>query len=348
MDAVVTKRNDPRRNADDTADLGPLLTLMASLSGMMMGYAILTALRLRIADALQSGPMDASQIAAKTDTDADAVRRLLRALSTEGVFQELPDGSFDLTETSQFMRTDHPMSVSPRGDLLGLQDAWAALEYSIKTGRAAYPHAVGLPFWDSLSGDPQQRDAFDLWMTLRTRLMVVPAVLEYDWDHPRRIVDVGGGRGVLLESVLAVSDGAHGVLLDREEALPTRSTRNELSARIDIVYGDMFDGVPAGADVYILAQVLHDWDDQDCVRILRNCRNAMSAGAVVLVCEMVMPEGPEPHPAKWLDLSTLTLFGTRERTIGEFSELFERAGLRLRRQVDTRAGICLLEAAAQD
>jgi SAM-dependent methyltransferase len=240
-----------------------------------------------------------------------------------------------------------------RGLVLWLGDdtSWRAfqdLRYTVKTGQPAYDKVHGYPLFDYLARTPAVGTIFNQAMTSLTG-QFMPAVLAgYDFSGLRRVVDVGGGQGALIAALVERYPEVHGTLMDLPEVVAQAGAVLDASphrARIDVAPGSFFDAVPAGADAYVIKQVLHDWDDARCERVLRNIRGVMAPTGRVLVVEALITPGPESMLAKFSDMEMMVVTPNgRERTVEEFAALFGRAGLKLARVVPTPSPLVVLEA----
>jgi SAM-dependent methyltransferase len=221
----------------------------------------------------------------------------------------------------------------------------------VKTGATAFEHVHGERFFDYLAEHPDQEATFQGSMAGRSEQEADDVVAAYDFTGLRRLIDVGGGRGILLARILRATPDLHGVLFDRPAAIPAAQRHlDELSVsnRAECVGGDFFESLPAGADAYLLSRVLHDWNDADAGRILGSCRQAMRPDSRMLIVEAILPERAKDRPATIrMDLHMLLLFrSARERTEAEFRALLDESGFRLRRVVMTAspAGLGVIEA----
>jgi hypothetical protein len=225
--------------------------------------------------------------------------------------------------------------------------AWYDLPHAVRTGRSAFEHAYGASFHDWLAANGDAARRFDGAMRHTWEALAGDVLLAFDFSGFDRIVDVGGGSGSLLAAILGRNQLPSGVLLDvpaiAAEARERMSAAG-LGARCQVVGGDFLTAVPGGGDLYILAFVLHNWDDERAIRILGNCRRAMTAGGRVLIVETIVPDDLRPSPAKIHDLEMLVFMpGGRERTRAEYGGLVEEAGLRLQRVIATRSSAGLIE-----
>lgn len=320
------------------------------ICGFSITIAISAVAELGIADLLSEGPKTSSDLARASGADESVLRRVLRFLASEGVFEEQDGDAFALTECSQWLRADMQGSLRPRavftGSVLNWM-AWGGLLQSVKTGTSGVEIAFGETLFDYVKNHPAAATVFHTFMADQTAASVEAVLGAYDFAGVREFVDVGGGRGALVAGVLQTHADLHGTLFDIPEVVATAGPlleRAGVADRCKIVGGNFFDEVPAGADLYALKFVLHDWPDSDCIRILQSCRRAMTPGARVLIIEHVVPEEHGSHFAKFMDLNMLILTsGGRERTQNEFTQLLAAAGFQLRRSAPTAIDICALE-----
>jgi hypothetical protein len=250
------------------------------------------------------------------------------------LFTEDERGRFAPTAYGELLQSDHPQSVRALAVMYGepfFWRSWGSFYETVKTGTPAFDQAHGEPLFDHLARHPADAAVFNAAMVSVSNLDL-PAILEaYDFSSFAKIVDVGGGHGMMLRSILERHPGCRGILCDLPPVIAGAATIREsaAAARCELVGADFFQWVPAGGDAYLLKRVLHDWDDDQAVRILQSCRRAIAAGGKVLVMDAVVKPSNEPDPAKWMDLNMLTLLSGRERTAAEFDELYARAGFRL-------------------
>jgi hypothetical protein len=307
---------------------------------------------LGIADLMADGAQASDELAEATGTHPGTLYRLLRALASVGVFREEDDRRFALTELGDGLRSDAPGSLAGWAAFVGRPagwQAWGALLHSVHTGETAFPQVHGSEVWEYRASRPDEQSAFDRAMISLTG-HVNGALLEaYDFARFETVVDVGGGHGALLVALLVEHPAMRGVLFDQPHVLAGAQDVLRSAAvadRCDLVGGSFFDGVPGGGDAYVLKSILHDWDDGEAATILRRCRAAMSASAVVLVVERVLGPANEGPDAKFSDLAMLVTQGGRERGVDEFGALFAAAGLRLERAVASASPFYVLEAVA--
>jgi O-methyltransferase/methyltransferase family protein len=326
----------------------------AALSRLLQGYrvtqAIHVAATLGIADLLADGRRTADELAAETGSHAPTLARLLRALASLGVLSEGDDGRFATTPVGDCLRTGVPGSLADFAAFVGRPyhwEAWSALVQSVRTGENAFRLVHGRDVWSYRAERPEESALFDRLMATLSAAATEAVLAAYDFGRFGRLVDVGGGTGTLLAAVLAAHPALEGVLFDQPHVVaraPAVLAEAGVADRCRIESGSFFDGVPAGADAYVLRSIVHDWGDAEAVAILRACRAAMADGGVVLLIERELGGPNEKPEAKLSDLNMLVGPGGRERSRDEYAALFGAAGLRLARVVPTAAGADVLEA----
>lgn len=316
-----------------------------------LGYVYAGALRavaaLGVADLLAGGPLTVAELAGRAEVHEVPLRRVLRVLATRGIFEELADGRFGLTTAGQALRSDAPLSARPAVLMLTDTTLWrpvGEVELSLRRGGSVFEDIFGMSFFDYVARNQQTATAFHSGMAAFSDQENEPLAAAYDFPASGVVVDVGGGHGGFLLEVLRRHPGLDGVLMDEPHVVAEhRLDVEEVKGRWRPAPGDFFAEVPAGADVYMIKRILHDWDDESCVRILRNCRRAMNDGGRILVLDAVIPPGNEPHQAKAVDMMLMTAFPGRERTEAEFAELFTAAGLRPARIIPTGTVVSIVE-----
>lgn len=308
--------------------------LRALAGAYRLSQAIAAAAKLGVGDALAAGPLDSTAVAAATGAHPPALRRLLRALAGEGVLTEGADRRFSLSELGQCLRSDDPDGT--REMILGwscLQEgylAFAHLHETVMTGRSGFELAFGRSFHEYTEQHPDVAAAYGK-ATDSTVAGFEEAIASYDFSGVRTVVDVGGGGGTLLTALLRAYPTIRGVLLERATVIERVRVPEDVADRIECVAGNALEAVPAGADAYLLSTVLRCFDDDGCTRILRACRRAMPAHAKLLALEMLLHSAPLPPSAGLADLQALIVYGGADRDQRAWSELTDRAGLKLRR-----------------
>ena len=327
----------------------PPVTLLQMMTGYWVSQAIYVAAKLGIADLLVDGPRTADDLAAATEAHAPSLYRVLRALASVGVFTEATPGSFALTPLAELLRSGTPDSMRALAITYNeeLYRAWGDVLHSVRTGQPAFEHDFGMPVFEYYAQHPEADRVLNEALAGYTTQLAGAVPNVYDFSPFGIVVDVGGGYGALLAAILRSNPTARGILFDQphvvagaEEHLASAGVAD----RCATVGGDFFIEVPAGGDAYVLSQILHDWDDERCVAILRHCRRAMPDHGRLLVVELVLPPGEEPFFGKWLDLHMLVVASGRERTAAEYGTLFRAAGFELARVVPTPAGPSVVEA----
>jgi hypothetical protein len=330
----------------------PGMSARQDLRAMVTGYRLSAALNvaadLAISDLLVEGPRTADDLAAATGTDPDTLHRLLHALATIGVYDERPDGAFANTELGEGLRSDVPESIRPLARTLSSPALWAAwghLGHSVRTGENAFRAKHGVDAWTYRQGEPEENAVFNQTMTSQTAV-IAPAVAEaFDFSGLATVVDVGGGHGILLEAVLTRHPHLTGTVFDQAHVVAPHPAASDLEPRWSAATGSFFDDVPP-ADAYLLKSILHDWPDRECVAILETCRRSLQPGGVVLVVETVLGRPGFEAEAAFSDINMLVMPGGRERSEQQYAALFDAAGLRLERVIDTPSRMSVLEARA--
>lgn len=310
------------------------------LNGFQLAQAIHVAAVLGVADHMASAPRSSDELAAAVGAHPGALYRLLRALAAFGVFHETPDRAFALTPLGQCLRSDATQPVRPYAMFAAEAsqwNAWGSLLHSVKTGENAFRAVHGMDVWQHRAAHPEQNALFNAAMTGNSRRVDRAVVAACALDGTPTLVDVGGGEGSLLSALLRACPGARGVLFDQPHVLAAATRVLDeagVAARCRVVGGDMFDAVPAGADVYLMKYIIHDWPDADAVRVLASCRRAMGTEAAVWIIDRLVGAPNEDPAVKLADLHMLVSPGGVERTLDEMRALIAAAGLRL---VEVRA-----------
>ncbi len=333
----------------NTEKLPPSAVLMQMITGFWVSSAIYVAAKLGLADQMAGGSVNADELALSVGAHPGALYRLLRALSSIGVFTETESRFFALTPSGNLLRSDVPGSLrafSLAGREIGWEP-WGQLLHSVRTGKTAFDHINGMGYFEFLNQNPELARLFDEAMTGFVTMNGLAAAAAYDFSTFSKIIDIGGGNGALMEAVLRQNPQVKGVVFDHPDvvrAAEKRLASSGLSDQCECIGGDFFKTVPPGGNAYLLASVIHDWDDEKAFAILRNCRRAMGSTAKILLLEMIIPPGDSPFFGKLLDLNMLVNFGGRERTEAEYRDLLSSAGFELTRIVQTRTPTSIMEA----
>ena len=326
----------------------------AILLQMMTGYwgaqAVYIVAKLGVADLLTGGPHPVEELAAATNSHASSLYRLLRALASIGVFTEVSPRTFALTPMAELLRTGIPGSMRALAITYNeeMYQAWGNMLHSIQTGEPAFAHRFGMGPFPYFMQNPEADRIFNEAMIGYTHQVANAVVGVYDFSAFGAVADVGGGYGTLLAAILQSNPSARGILFDVPHVIDAAQgflKTTGVADRCTGIAGDFFTAVPAGADAYVLSQILHDWEDEQCLTILKHTRRVTPKDGKLLVVELVIPPGNEPFFGKWLDLHMLAIPGGRERTEAEYSTLFRDAGFELTNIVPTPAGPSVVEAA---
>jgi ubiquinone/menaquinone biosynthesis C-methylase UbiE len=325
--------------------------MMQLLSSLWVTHAIGSFARLGLADAMEAGGDTAEALAKARGLVPDRVYRLLRALSTCGIVTESAGERFALTPLGRMLTSNAPNSMKTSAELLTEYNGeiWSKLDGAL-AGGTAFEALKGKPLFDWLHANPKEGARFQRMM-VEVHSPETPAIVAaYDFGQFKRIVDVGGGHGMLLSAILAAHPGVQGTLFDLPEGIEAarRGAGGPLPG-VSFIAGDVFEFVPDGADAYLFRHLLHDYDDDDCIKMLNNVRRAMKPHSRVLVLEKTVPTDDTPGPGRWLDLHVMLLTGGRERTTPEYDALFAKAGLRLSRVLPTaHPAVDVIEVLAAD
>jgi hypothetical protein len=300
-----------------------------------------TICRCGIPDFLADGALSTEELAKRSNTIPDLLGRVLRALAPSGIFVENPDGKWGLTPLGEWLRPDRQGSLHPLAVYTSepwMRGAWAHLEHGLRTGDVPFREANAAPFFEYLDHHPEARRVFDSVMATYQVQRLTTLAEAYDWGRFGHLVDVGGGHGILLFSLVRAYPKLTGTVFDLPHivAVTERHSGWEgLTDRVKAVAGNFFNDVPPAGDALILSRILHDWPDEACARILRGCRAAMTPAAELLILERVIEPGSGQRADKEADVHMHVVLGGRERTRAEFAQLLMAAGFELERIVET-------------
>jgi hypothetical protein len=320
----------------------PSAQLWQITTGHFLPRCLHVVAELGLADQLADAPMTAEALARASGTNAGALDRMLRLLAVAGIF-EARGNAWAHTDVSRLLRSDHPQSMRAFVRMIGSRLNWTAaceLEHAARTGKAAAEKIVPEGLWAYYRDHPDEARIFDAAMTAKSGAEIAALIPAFDFTSYGVIADVGGGRGHILAAVVAAAPSAKGILFDLPQVVANLSP----SPRMSIQGGDFFNDPLPAADAYILGNVLHDWADKEAEAILRAVWRAAPKHAELLVLESILPEGPEPHLAKVLDIIMLTVTGGRERTRAEHQSLLASGGFRLDRVVPTAGPVSVIVA----
>ena len=327
----------------------PHIQLIQMGTGYWVSRLVGAAASLGLADHLANGPKSAADLAGPTGTNPRALHRLMRSLAGLGILSQDGGDKFALTELGDALRSDAPGSARSTILAMGtwMWKAFGEFQYSLETGKTAMEKVFGMPVFDYLAQHPKESAQFSEAM-VGIHGPEPPAVAEaYDFSSVGSIVDVGGATGNMLAHILARYPQPRGVLFDRSHVVaeaPALLRSRGVEDRVSIEPGNFFEHVPPGGDVYILSHIIHDWNQDQCLTILGNCRKALKPGARLLIVEFVLPEGNTPHFGKLVDMVMLAIPGGEERTAAEYDTLLKTAGLKMTRVVPTTTDVSIVEA----
>jgi hypothetical protein len=337
---------------NNNSEVSPSATMLKMISGFWVSQTIFVAAKLGIADYLQEQPKTAAELAERTNTHAPSLYRLLRALASVGIFVEDEHHRFGLTSLGETLRTDCPGSLRFYAMIQLEQErfrAWGNLLHSIKTGGSAFENLVGMDVWEYFLKNPEDGKIFEQAMTNITGSQIEAIMASYDFSELSLVVDVGGGQGSLLISILKTYPELQGILFDTPTVIESFKSRlqtdSDTSNRCKAVAGDFFESVPSGGAAYLMKFIIHDWDDENAIAILKRCYQAMPENSKLLLFETIIPPGNEPFFGKFLDINMLVMTtGGRERTEAEYQTLLQASGFQLNRIISTPSPLSIIEA----
>jgi len=337
---------DPAGTSDDA-----IAAIQELIAGARNTQLIYVAAKLGLADALHEGPRNADDIAAELGVNARTLTRVLRGLANRGMVTEERAGAFSLTAAGRYLRADAPGGLRNHAIRSGeiQYPAWGSLLYAVETGQSAFEHAHGTDLFSYLAANPEANNSFNEGMTARAEFIVHEIVAAYDFSPFARVVDVGGGAGVLLSRILELHSAATGILYDTAAVTQKASAylaSRGLSGRAEVIAGDFFAAVPRG-DLLVLQNILHDWDNERAALILRQCRAALQPAGRILLIEDTLPAKVDGDMLLIeIDLTMLVCHNGQERTLAEYEELLVREGFRLESVGETGNFYKLITASA--
>jgi hypothetical protein len=314
------------------------IQMMQLIHGYIPSQAIHVAAKLGLADLIRDTPKTVEELANATKAHALSLRRLLRALASLGIFAEDANGNFVSTSLSLMLCSDHPQSA--RGAALmycspSIWTSWGQLYEAIMTGEPSFDRIHGSPFFEYLDSHPDDAAVFNTAMTSGSSVLESAILAAYDFSKFRRVADVGGGQGALLRAILSTNRNLQGVLVDLPRVVAGVKSLHDAAVRnrCEIVGADFFQSIPSGADAYVMKHVIHDWSDDDALKILRNCRRVIPAHGTLLLIEWVLKQSNQPDTGKLLDLNMLVNLHGLNRTEAEFRSLLRQADFSLRQVI---------------
>lgn len=328
----------------------PQIALLEMIMGYWVSQSIYVAAKLGIADRLKDGDKSCSELATATHTNELALYRVLRALASLGIFTEVAPETFGMTPLATFLHSDTPGSVRDVAIMMGDREhyaSWGNILHAVQTGESSFDNIFGTNVFDYYAKNPQPAVIFDKAMTCFSKVENAAVSADYDFSPFRTLVDVAGGQGSLLMSILQAYPTLKGILFDLPDVIERAKSQiatREANDRCQLISGNFFESVPIGADAYLLKHILHDWDDERAIAILKQCHRAMAEGSKLLIVEQIISPGNEPFMGKLLDVNMLVMSpGGKERTAEEFRSLFVAAGFQLTQIVPTQGIVSVIE-----
>ncbi len=340
---MAIRGHEPQERAVN--DPNPFVTVQQIAGGYCLPRCLHVVADLGVADALDDTPRTAADLAASVGAHPDALSRVLRLLAAHGVFERQSD-QFRHSPASRLLRTDHPQSMRAFARMFGLPVFWATyevLERSVRTGLPAATKVVPEGFWSYFAQHPEEGRVFNASMIAKAHGQVAGIMATYDFSGFGLVGDIGGGSGHLLRAVLDAVPTARGILFDLPHVI--EDAAGLASERLTLQAGDFFHDTLPSCDAYLLMEIIHNWGDKEAIAILKAVRSAAPPLAKLLLIETIVPDGPGPDWSKMLDIHMLALLGGRQRTRQEYEALLDQSGFRLEREIDTDAGIAILEVA---
>ena len=326
------------------------LALIKMITSYWVTQSLHVVAKLGVADLLKDGPKSSDELAKSVGADARSLYRLLRAVASVGIFSEVKSGHFALTPMGELLQTGVPGSLRAAAIMHGEKwqwQPWGELLESVKNGKSPFKRMFGSTIYDYFSENAEANEIFNSAMTNFSDWENSLILNSYDFSSVHRLIDVGGGQGNLLTSILEANPTMKGILFDLPHVIQSAIGHIEakgLTARCELISGDYFESVPPYGNTYLLKRIIHGWDDEQAVALLKNCYRAMPDNGKLLLIEMVIPPGNEPFLGKLLDLHILLMRGGHERTSTEYRTLLDAAGFKLTKIIPTRSPLSFIEA----
>jgi hypothetical protein len=339
-----------KQNHPDSGSPPPEAALGKMIGGFMVTQMIYVATKLGIADLLKDGPKSIGTLAESTGAHPQALYRLMRGLASTGIFAETEDHHFQLTPLATLLQAGVPGSMRNFALWAGEAMTWrpfGELLHSVRTGKPAFKQVFDMGIMDYLAQNAEASEIFNQVMTERAGPTAAAVCAAYDFSGVDKLVDVGGGHGILITTILKATPHLHGVVFDLPSVVEGAAGLIEqegVADRCEIIPGNFFESVPVAGDAYILSSVIHDWDDDHAITILKNIRQNMPKDGRLLLVEYVIQPGNEPFPGNISDIIMLVTENGLERTEAEFRTLLEKAGFKLTNIIQTQSAMSVIEA----
>ncbi|MCC5669506.1 acetylserotonin O-methyltransferase [Nostoc sp. CHAB 5784] len=344
IDSDVMMSTNLPSDKSSTTESSPSMVMLQMIGGTWLSQLIYAAAKLGIADLLKDGPKSSEKLAISSGTHASSLYRALRALSSYGIFKEVEPNCFGLTPLAETLQSGVPGSIRNMAITCGDEYYYypfGKILYTLQTGKSAFHHFHGIGIFEYLMQHSDSGKCFDEAMTDYVSQMHISFAAAYDFSGVKKVVDVGGGHGTLIKSILKANPAVTGILFDRPSVIEGSSKSIEaagLAERCEVVGGDFFESLPSGGDVYILSSIIHGWNNEDSARILRNCHRAMVNNGRLLLGELVIPTGNEPFFGKIHDINLMIAGDSgQERTENDFRKLYDMSGFKLTRIIPTQS-----------
>jgi len=329
-------------------EIPPQLQMLQIISGFWVARCVYVLAKLGIADLIKDESKTADELATATSTHGPSLFRVLRALAAVGVITQDSNNRFGGTPLSQTLGSGPGSIRAFAMTELGEEHypAWGELLYSVRTGGIAFDKAFGEPIWEFFAKHAENAQIFNDAMSGMTALANESVHAAYEFAGINAIIDVGGGHGGLITGILKKNPSMRGILFDAPQVIEGAKASIESSGvgeRCELVSGDFFESVPEGGDAIVMKWIIHDWNDEQSVAIMKNCHRALPENGKLILIEAVVPATSEPHFSKFIDLNMLVITGGRERTQEEFRDLYEASGFKLTRIVPTESPFSVIE-----
>lgn len=325
-------------------------TLLGMIRSYQISQCVYIVAKLKIADLLKDGEQHSDTLAIATNTNKDAIYRLLRTLASFGIFAETQAHYFCLTPLATYLQSNVPNSLNAYAIMSGEEhyQTWGNLMFSIQTGENAFENLYDMNIYEFLQQNPVPAKTFDQAMTEFSGIVNPSILSSYNFSSIGKLVDVGGGNGRLLSSILQAYPDMTGVLFDRPNVIDRASdflASMGVNNRLQLAKGDFFKAIPTGGDAYMMKHIIHNWGDEEAIAILQNCYQTMGEQAILLIIEIVMPPGNDPFMGKFIDMNMLIMTpGGRVRSETEYRKLLKTTGFKLTKIVPTESELSIIEA----
>jgi precorrin-6B methylase 2 len=340
----------PKQSQDQAhTEVNPGQQILQMVAGFWVARAMQVAASLKLADHVDDSARSIIDLSTATKTHPISLYRLMRALASVGIFSEDGSGKFRHTTLSRLLRSNEPGSMRAFLESVlggGHLRAWCEIDHSVRTGETAFDHAHGEGIWANFAKNEHEGRTFNQAMTDISGAFNPAVVKAFDFSKIGTLIDVGGGHGALLTSILSANPHLRGIVFDQPHVVAgARDTiaKAGTADRCETASGNFFESIPAGADACLMKFILHDWNEEKSTQILKTIHAALKPGGRLLVVELVVPPGNEPSLSKWMDLNMLAMTGGRERTEVEFATLFAACGFALVKVHPTESPLSIVE-----